>query len=334
MANRTRETVITPLERPIAIQGFVVPNNKELGLMVWGELFEDRALTYELGVFSGDGPDRPAVDARPDFIGRITTRPLSSLGSSSFLKLAQIGLSARFGTKDQAFVNYDYPAIAANNGFVMWQPGYVDSLNRFVHVIPSGAQRTLGGELRAPFDLPGGRAIEVRGELYYVANNTREAVQGFESTNTERFGRINGIGGYAIVSAWVLGDKLVSGEPGVHRPIKVDFKEDAPILRGLELFGLVGGISANYSGATREGSVPDELTPQADINIIQFGGGTQYWFGQNFRAAFHYTGYALPNSVEPTLNAAIVPDNLRVDGNDVGAGELHHEISGRLAISF
>lgn len=334
MSNRTRETVVTPMERPLAIQGFVVPNNKELGVMAWGELFEDRTLAYELGIFSGDGPQEPAVDAHPDFMGRIFARPLTSLGDGSFFKLAQIGISGRYGSKDQEFVAYDYPAIATGGGFVLWQPGYVDSLDRVTHVIPSGDQATIGGELRLPFDLPGGRAIEVRGEAYYVSNNTREAVDGFQLTNTERFGRVEGVGWYALASAWVCGDSFVTGEPGLHRPVTVDLDQETPILRGLEIFALAGGVHANYSGATREDSQPDELTPESDISILHFGGGLQYWYGRNFRAAVNYTGYMTPGSEDPTSNAAIVPDNLRVENGEKGAGNFHHELAARLAVTF
>ena len=334
MSNRTRETVVTPLERPLAIQSFVVPNNKELGLMAWGELFGKRTLVYEVGVFSGDGPERPVVDAQPDFMGRIYARPLTSLGDDTFFQMAQIGVSARYGVKDQEFVDYDYPAIASNNGFVFWQPGYVDSLNRVTRVLPSGPQRLIGGELRLPFDLPAGRALDIQFELYYVSNKTREAIQGFELTNTERFGRMNGLGGYTQISAWLLGDTFVTGEPGVHRPPEVNLNEDAPMLRGLEAYVLFGAVAANYTGATRNGSSADSETPVADINIFNFGGGLQYWYGPNFRAGLSYTGYQLSDSVDNDLNAAITPDNIRVEGDQRGARDTHHELSARLGVTF
>ncbi len=333
MSNRTRETLVTPMERPLAIRSFVVPNNKELGLMAWGEIGE-RMVAYEVGIFTGDGPERPAVDAHPDVMGRVFARPLASLGTGSFFELAQIGISGRYGSKDQNFVDYDYPSIATGNGFVMWQPGYVDSRDRVTRVMPSGDQGTIGGELRLPFDLPGGRALDIRAEAYYVQKNTREAVQGFELTNTERFGRVKGVGWYALASVWLFGDTFVSGEPGVHRPVTVDLDEKAPMRRGLELFALVGGVHANYSGATRENSPVDPMTPETDITVMQMGGGVQYWYGRNFRAAINYTGYLAPSSEDPTQNLAIVPDNLRTDGTERGAGNVHQELGARLAITF
>jgi hypothetical protein len=334
MSNRTSETKVTPMERPLAIRSFVVPNDKELGLMIWGELFGDRTLNYELGIFSGDGPTRPAVDARPDFIGRIFARPLTSLGDSTFFQQAQIGVSGRYGSRDQELVDYDVPNIASSQGFVIWQPGYVDSLDRVTHVIPSGDQGVIGGELRLPFDLPGGRGLDIQGEAYYVLSNTREAVDGFQLTNTERFGAIEGVGWYGQISAWLCGDAFVSGEPGIHRPVTVDLGKEDVVLKGLELFGLVGGIHASYAGATRQDSVADQNTPDSNISVMQFGGGLQYWYGWNFRAAVNYMGYFTPDSEDPASNLAIVPDNLRVENNERGAGHFHHELGARLTVSF
>ena len=109
MENRTREYVTTFNERNLAIRGLVVPNEKELGLTVWGELFKHRLLAYEIGVFSGDGPRRPAVDANPDFSARIFARPLSTIDDGLFFRQAQIGISLRHGQRDQTYVDYDYP---------------------------------------------------------------------------------------------------------------------------------------------------------------------------------------------------------------------------------
>lgn len=333
MANRTRETVTPMMERNLAIRGFVMPNNKELGLSVWGELGRERLLAYELGIFNGDGPTRPAVDANFDFMGRIFSRPLVGLGDGSFYKLAQIGVSGRVGSRDQGYVAYDYPTVASNQGVVLWQPGYVDSLGRVTHVIPSGAQRAIGGELRLPFDI-GSRALDLRGEVYYVANNTREGVDGFEFTNTERFGRVNGVGWYALASFWACGDTFISGEPGVHRPVTVDLDSEAPTKRGFEIFAVASGIAANYDGATREGSTPDANTPSSNIAVYQFGGGVTYWYSQAFRATINYLAYFAPDSGDIDANQVLVPDNIHNDGGMLGDGHAHHELGTRLAVSF
>jgi hypothetical protein len=334
MENRTDESNLTTFERSLAIRGFVVPSDKDLGLALWGEL-DERLLGYEVGVFTGDGQNRPNVDAWPDVVGRVYSRPLASSGSGSFFKLAQMGVSARYGARDPERVGYDYPAIATNQGFVLWQPGYRDSYGRLTHVLPSGEGYAVGGELRLPFDLPGGRAIDLRGEAYWVHNFTREAVEGFELSNTERFGRMQGVGWTALVSVWPWGDSLVTGEPGILRPPTVDPTSTRPVLRGLELFVLGSGIAANYSGATREQSEPDANTPVSNIAVYQLGGGAQYWHGTNLRVGAHYFAYVAPDSGDRRRNQAVVADNLASAREGIAGSEnVQHELSARMAISF
>jgi hypothetical protein len=335
MSNRTRHFMVPFLERNLAIRGFAVPHEQDLGLTVWGDVLEGRALSYEIGVFGGDGPHRPFADARPDFAGRVWARPLASLGEGEFFAHTQVGISARHGQRDPAYVAYDYPTIASNRGFVFWQPGYVDSLDRLTHVIPSGAQNAIGGELRVPFRVPGGSVFEVRGEAYYVANQTREAVEGFLETNTERFGSVTGVGWYGQITYWACcTDQLVTGEPGVYRPWTVEPGRDIPVKRGLEISALAAGIAANYDGATREGSLRDANTPSANIALYQLGGIVQYWYNYNFRAAVEYFAYYAPDSGDPARNQAVVPDNLVITDGARGGGNAHHELAARLAVTF
>jgi hypothetical protein len=220
--------------------------------------------------------------------------------------------------------------MATEQGFVMWQPGYVDSFDRVTHVIPSGAQNAIGGELRLPFSPPTGAVFDVRGEAYYLANNTREAVDGFELTNTERFGRMKGVSWYAMISFWgCCTDQLVSAEPGITRPVTVELGEDTPVKRGINVAAMGGGIHANYSGATRVESQPDANTPSSDITIYQVGGIVQYWYSWNFRAALEYMAYIAPKSGDVAQNQAVVPHNLIGENKHV-----HHELGLRLAVTF
>ena len=335
MSNRTRSHLTTFMERPVAIRGFAVPYERDLGVTVWGELFGERTLAYELGVFMGDGFDRPTVDARADYVGRIFARPLTRAGDALFFKQAQIGISMRHGQRDQEFVDYDYPAVASNQGFVMWQPGYVDSLGRVTHVIPSGAQNSIGGELRLPFRLPNGAVLDFSGEAYYVANNTRDAVEGFVSTNTERLGRVNGLGWYAEVSWWAcFTDQLAGGEPGIYRPFHVDLKREAPLKKAFQISAMASGIVANYSGATRGGSVADANTPDSNVALYQIGGAVNYWFNDNFRAGINYFAYLTPDSGDVSKNQAVVPDNVTVTDGALGGSNTHHELGARTAINF
>jgi len=331
MDNQTGDDYYPLMERSAAIRSFVIPGAaRDIGGVVWGEL-GPKVFNYELGVFGGDGQNRPSVDNRVDFIGRIYARPFAGGATSDAAKYFQIGVSGRHGDRDPAKVGYDYNAITTGQGFVLWKPTYTDSLGRQVHVIPSGAQNEIGGELR----FRAGR-FAIQGEGYFVGNNTREAVDGYQLTNTERLGRMKGVGWYAQVSAWPFGDAFLTPEPGVYRPRHLDLSAKAPTRQphGLEVIALVSGINASYEGATRLGSVADSKTPTGDITVYQAGVGLNYWHTKHVHVAFNYMAYVTPGS-GTKANQAVVPDNLNklADGTS-STGHVLHELGGRVAVAF
>jgi phosphate-selective porin len=331
--NRTGNSFTPFMERNLAIRGFVFPNSKETGLTIWGET-KNKVFNYEIGVFGGDGQNRRQVDNRADFMGRVFSRPLAT-GGKGLLEKAQIGLSARHGERDSQNVGYDYPAITTGNGWALWNPGYTDSFGRVIHVVPSGAQNQIGGELRLPIS-----RVALQGEAYYVANNTREAVDGFQLTNTERLGQIHGVGWYVQLSGW-LGDSYITGDPGYARPTKVDLKKpaDKP-KKGLELLALVGGVNATYEAASRAGTNDEKNTIDDSITTLQYGFGANYWATKHIRVTVNYIIYHTPGS-NSADNAAKVPGNtVKVDPMDLGAKEsvdsahLLHELGARIGAQF
>src|SRR6185503_3202579 len=207
-------------------------------------------------------------------------------------------------------------AIASGYGVRLWSPSYTDSLGRPIHVIPSGAQNSIGGELRLPVS-----RVDLRGEAYYVANNTREAVEGFQLTNTERLGQFRGVGWYAQLSAWAFGDTFIPTEPRMQRPTRLDFsKPPSALKRGLEVLAYFGGINASYDGASRgKGSAYDAKTPGnpsgqvgTNVNIYEAGFGANYWHSSYIRATVDYAFYYTPGSGSPD-NLAKVPGNTVAD---------------------
>ena len=326
--NRTGNNAHTFMERNLPIRSFVAPNAKELGLTLWGDLFDDR-LSYELGVYAGDGQNRPQVDSHPDFIGRVFTRPL--FGSKGPLEKLQIGVSGRTGQRDSKLVGYDYQPIVTGQGWSLWEPRYTDSLGRTIHVIPSGTQAQVGGEMRVPISM-----FELRGEAYFVSNDTREAVDGFQLTNTERLGQMTGAGWYVQASVWPLGDRFVNGDPGYWRPYTLNLtaeRQSPP--RGLEIAAIVGGVQASYQGASRGGD-PDKNTQSeatgSNIEVFQYGLALNYWYTRFIRASVNYVVYHTPGSGS-AANLAQVPGNVR--GPDASAEEhLLHELGTRIGIGF
>ncbi|MGK4001285.1 porin [Sorangium sp. So ce1036] len=331
MENQTSSNSITFMERNIAVRSFAHPEGKSIGLMAWGDL-AGKALSYGVGVFGGDGQNRTGVDAPPDFIGRVVVRPFSG-DKEALLSKAQIGLSARHGERDQEYVGYDYAPIKTGQGYTLWGGGYKDSLSRQIHVIPSGAQNAIGGELRLPI-----KRVELRAEAYYLANNTREAVEGYQLGHTERLGQVRGLGYYVQLSAWPLGDAFVTGDPGTSpRPAKVDLSKDLGKPKsGLEVAALLSGISATYDGASREGAY-DEKTPGAeagpgtDLSVMQVGLAANYWHTKHVRLSVNYNVYLTPGSGSAD-NLLRVPGNTLKEA-DPDAHALH-ELGTRLGLSF
>jgi len=334
MESMTSDTVTTFMERNLVIRSFVVPGGKETGAMVWGEAF-DKMIYYGVGAFGGDGQNRTQIDNSLDFMGRVFVRPLAG-DKKGLLAKAQVGVSASYGERNQADVGYDYPSLTTNQGYALWAPTYRDSEGRVVHIIPSGAQSRVGGEFRLPIKI-----VDLRGEAYYVANNTREALEGFQLNNTERLGSLKGIGWYAQVSVWPLGDAFVNGDPGSSpRPTKIDFSKEPERKKGLEIATLVGGVHATYDGASRLGAY-DERTPGSpespvtDIDVMQIGLGVNYWHTRYIRASLNWFMYQTPGSgpADAVENLARVPGNT-LQGDARRDAESMHEIGARIGVSF
>lgn len=328
MENRTSQWALPLMDRSIAIRSFVVPNARETGLILWGDIGDDKTFTYELMVAGGDGQNRPQVDAAADFIGRLLVRPLQSV---KLLKKAHVGVSARHGERDPEAVGYPIAPITSAQGYTLMTPAYTDSAKRRITVIPSGVQNTIGGELRLPIG-----PVDLRGEAYYVSNHTREAVNGYELTNTERLGTMNGFAFTGIVDWWALGDEYISGDPGYRRPSKLNLKKKVEIQRGLQLTGLVSGITGAYDGNARGGS-DDAATPgsagnpASDFSVYQFSLGASYWHSKWVRMMGQYALYYTPGSGSDD-NLAVVPGNV-IEGADADS-HLLHEIGARLQLWF
>ncbi|WP_269084092.1 porin [Sorangium cellulosum] len=331
MEIQSSSNAITFMERNIAMRSFAHPEGKSIGLMAWGDV-ADKMFFYGIGVVAGDGQNRPGVDAPPDLIGRVFARPFLA-DKKGLLAKAQIGISAMHGERDQAYVGYDYASIRTGNGYTLWGGGYRDSLGRQIHVIPSGAQNAIGAELRLPIKM-----VELRAEAVYLANNTREAVEGYQLTNTERLGQVRGLGWYVQLSAWPVGDAFVTGDPGYSpRPAKVDLTKEAEKPKsGLEVAAILAGINATYDGASREnGGVYDANTPGAeggpgtDLQVMQVGLGANYWHTKNVRLSVNYNAYLTPGSGSDE-------NLLRVPGNTLKRADAHalHELGARVGLSF
>ncbi len=146
MENRTSNKFISFMERHMPIRSFALPSADELGFLVWGEI-EGKKINYEVGVFAGEGANRPQLDDKVDFIGRVFARPL--LDCNCAVSGAQIGVSGRVAARDPAFIEYDYPAITSAQGYRLWNPQYTDERGRLIHIL-SRMARVASSAFRPP----------------------------------------------------------------------------------------------------------------------------------------------------------------------------------------
>ncbi len=330
MESRTSDTATPLMSRSLATTGLVMPGQREAGLMLWGD-FGDDVFTYELAVLGGDGQNRFSVDVAADFVGRLLVAPLKSV---KLLKDARIGVSARHGQRDAEAVGYDVVPFMTNGGFVLWDSVYRDSFDRRTHVIPSGAQNLIGGELYLPIG-----PVDIATQGYYAAYHTREAIEGYQLAregHTERLGALTGVALTSWVTWWAFGDERIGAAVGRQKPSKLNLKKKADLKRGLEVTALFSAILGGYDGNSRGGE-DDPATPGSagnpatDLDVFQFAGALSYWHTRGVRLSFNYGAYFTPGSGSDE-NLAGVAGNL---GDEASPdNHLMHEFATRVQLAY
>jgi len=332
MENRTSDKVIPFMERSLAVRALGIPTNKEIGAMVWGET-KDKLVFYSLGVFNGEGQNRPNVDNRADMFGRVFARPLVSSGG--VLKDLQIGASGHYGVRDTHFVSYDYPGMTTQGNFTFFGSTYTSSKG-LAHIIPAGTQMAFAGEVRLPVDM-----FDFSGEFVWVKNETREAIDGFTANNSERFGALKGYAYYAQLAVWPMGGREILGNPGYQNPTHVDLKKpDKPPTTALQLLVKWEQLRVKYDSSSRAGT-PDTQNVDGDIKVNAFSLGVNYWATKHVRLTANYVLNMFPGSL-PTSSwtadqRARAPGNTLAKGiNDDARDNAHvlHELLFRCAVGF
>jgi hypothetical protein len=330
------------LERSLPVRAIGAPTTRDIGAMAWGET-KNRVFYYSVGVFDGDGPNRPNEDNRFDVVGRAVVRPLAS--SSGPLQALQIGVSGKAGSRDPHRVGYDAPSLTTQGGYAFWKPTYRDSTNRLVHIVPSGDQLGVAADLFVPFD-----GFDLTAEAIYSASNTRETYDGQQlSPFTPRLGDLSGYGYYVQAGAWILGNRKMIGFPSTAKPAHVDLDEPSSVVPSHALQALVKfeQLRLEYEGSSR-GGVNDPGTPDGDIEVESFSVGLNYWATKHVRVTADYVTYLFPNSepvsastkggpVQTSRNRAQAPaQSILVGSNDAARDGAHtlHEISMRVGVQF
>jgi phosphate-selective porin len=344
MDNRTSDKYTAFMERALPVRAIGIPSNKEMGAMAWGET-SNRLFSYAVGPFNGDGMNRPNVDARFDVMGRFFVHPLATtdIAKDNPIKDLQIGGSFRYGSRDKKFVDYDYPTMTTQGAFAFWSPTY-GGTNGTTHIIPAGDQIAVAGELRIPFD-----RFDITGELLYIKNNTREAVEGFQASNTERFGDLKGVSYYAQLGYWIYGKRDINGLPGYENPPRLNWSKADPVDpdTAVQLLVKLEQVALEYNSASR-GGVVDAKNIDGNIKVNALSFGINYWATKHIRLTLDYVYNQFPDSgptkaSQPGGNVQTSTNRAQAPGNTIGAGvddaqrdNAHdlHEVLARFAVAL
>jgi hypothetical protein len=296
-------------------------------------------------------------------MARVFSHPLFFMKALG-IEDAQIGASIRYGSRDgtticspsdlagdpkcvrNAGVTYDYPGMSTQGGYGFWSPIYTGDNGR-THVLPSGDQLAVAGELRVPI----GR-FDLQSEIVYIDNNTREAVEGFQATNTERLGHMFGWAHYTQLGFWALGPRDINGKPGYQNFPHLDFSKPDPETpkHALQVLAKYENVNLSYHSATRAGAVGTKNI-DGDINVHAVELGANYWFTKHIRLSANWGYYLFPDSAPSSATNAADPNSpvwsakqraqapgntLGTHLNDTARNTAHdlHEISLRFAVAL
>jgi phosphate-selective porin len=327
MEGRMSDKFTPFMERSLPVRNLAATGGKEPGLCFIGET-DDKFFAYSAGIFDGDAQNRPNIDNRADLMGRFIVHPLAA--SKDTIKDLQIGVSGRYGVRDANYVLYDATAMTTEGGYRFWTPGY-----GVTHVIPSGTQLGIAGELRVPFG-----DFDLTGEVIYVKNNTREANEG-TLQNSLRFGDLNATGYYAEIGYWPIGHRDINGLPWIGLPKTLDLTKPAkPPEQAVQLVVRWEGLNGTYSGASRLGA-PDPKGIDGDIKVNTLGFAANYWATKHLRLSMNYIVNMFPDSAPTSAwtsaQRAEAPGNtLKAGINDDARNNAHmlHELLFRVAVAL
>ncbi len=333
MENVTSSRWLDFMERALSVRTLAAPYNKDLGVSFWGATSDGVApFEYQVGLFGGDGMNRPNVDDRLDGMARLLVHPLASRTGESIHRL-HVGVSGRGGSRNDAHVLYDAPALSTPGGYAFWSPTYTTVDRRVVHVIPSGDQLAIAGELYIPFE-----RVDIKSEVVLLREGRREA-DATDRRTTLRRGTLEGFGAYAQVSYWPFGTARLNGHPagryiGLRAP--KDRGPEHPFGLQLVLRGEVMRLTYDANARTPAVDDGDLSARTTHIQVSALQAAANYWATKHVRLTAEYSLYAFPgappSSGAAASNQAAAP-GARATPATPSADHLH-ELSFRIGLAL
>jgi phosphate-selective porin len=328
MENVTSSRWLDMMERSLTSRTLAAPSNKADGLSVWGET-HNKSFEYTVGIFGGDGQNRPNVDDRFDGTIRLLARPFAN--SSHAIKRAHIGFDGRWGRRDSHFVRYDAPSLSTPGGYAFWSSAYGKGDTGDTRVVASRRQSAALAELYVPFE-----RWDFKGEFLYLNEERREVLNVDRATNL-RGGVFKGVSGYGQLSWWILGTPRVNGHPaGYYGMTKLpDGTTGAEIPYALQAVVRGEVMRMNYDSNSRFGTPGslDSQTQNIDVNAYQFA--LNYWATKHVRLTAEYSLYQFSGT--PTTQKMGADNQAAAPGAKSGKApdtNVLHELSFRVGLAL
>lgn len=304
--NRTSDKWSDLQERSNAVRDLAIPENKEIGMMVWGQP-EKKWAYWSLGIFNGEGQNQlPHRSNDFDVMGRAWIAPLA-LADMELLKNVWIGASYWDGFRSAApSAQIDRISMKTQGGYTFFAPTYGT-----VHAGDYGQISKWGVELNAPV-----QQFVLKAEYVSSSEGTRELDLKTPSAPAWlRRGTLSGSAFYARLSYFVWGDPLLNGLGGMQNPAHL-FGALKPGKTGdaLQLVAQYDHVGFSYAANDGAAASVDKLV--GDYAVDSVGLGVNYWYTKHVRMTgdFIYNAYSGPgprpvvtadSSYEITLRLAL-----------------------------
>jgi hypothetical protein len=305
------------LERTLVARAIGAPLVRDLGVMIHGGN-DESAFVYALGVFGGEGGNRPSTDARGDLVARLVVRPLST--KTSAIRQLHVGGSARYGSRDPRFTQYDVPALGTPGGYAFWSPVSGTGPTE-IHVQPRGLQRGLAAEIFVPWSW-----FDLRGEIVTVDDGRREVLVGSRDA-TERAGSLRGTAWYAQATLWPWGPARPAGPPGIAGP----FRTASPGAQALGVALRYEQLRADYDSTTVDPAVARgsyDPNGRTRIAVDALQAAVVYWATAHVKLVAQYSLFSFPGG--SAANQAVAPGE-RASAPDA---RTLHEFALRMQLSL
>lgn len=284
MENRTSDKWTDMQERARAVGAFALPENKEVGAMVWG-MPQKKWAYWSAGLFNGEGIQQfKHTSNHFDLMGRAWIAPAGMAGND-LLKNVWVGGSVYNGFRGESpnneyyKTNYsstfgsqlDRPSMKDTAGVTFFSP-----VSGTVHAGDYGQRTGYAGEINAPI-----KQFVFKGEFIHLDEGLRELDLGGKSPAYVRTSKISGNAFYARASYFFWGDPLINGLAGQQVPPRL-FGELKPgkTQDALQLVAQWDHIGFDYT-ADNDPSNKDALAGRYNVDI--YGVGLNYWYTKHIR---------------------------------------------------